>query len=98
MEIRINIDQKTLWELSNFLADKKNLYYWKGGSGTEPRRIITIQECNSNIINVGTVVRFEVLLRVEEEWPRDGYHDSPTSRELLDQLFDVLRVFPPEKE
>lgn len=94
MKISVCIDPKTLVALNGFLTSDANMYVWKNGNGSIREHIITIEECNSGITNQGMDVRFDVLLRIKEEYANDGYNNSPTNRELLEKLFDVLGIFP----
>ncbi|TAN58268.1 hypothetical protein EPN15_01500 [Patescibacteria group bacterium] len=96
MEIKVCIDPKTLLDLRNFLGTESNLYYWKRGSSIngDIRHIITIKECGSNVFSSGVDIKFDVVLDVPEQYTKDGHHDSPTERKLIDKLFNILGVFP----
>ena len=97
MEIKVCIDLKTLLDLRNFLEAESNLYYWKRGSSSingDIRHVITFKECGSNVFSNGVDVRFDIVLDVPEQYTKDGHHDSPTDRELINQLFNILGVFP----
>ncbi len=96
MEIKVCIDPKTLLDLRNFLGTESNLYYWKGGASIngDKRHIITIKECGSSVFSSGVDIRFDVVLDVLEQYTKDGHHNSPTERKLIDKLFNILGVFP----